>query len=354
MSTDPILAAIANLVSLEGGIAELEEQQTLNVLLTKNIAQALALPEEISLSTQIDNSKSLFVTYHSDLLQKFSNLLGNRGLVASLGVQFTGHFKNSGFDKMVLQKIIPHNGLIKFVEAKRQNTPYLWCHVAYTAEADEKRIGMISFFINGLTGVAPVDIGDALLWQSDRISVNPHTQLAIISSDELTPIIEKFSSQQITENLHHWSAKLARAKARDDERLRAYYGTISTEINRKITTKQLVDEAKEKEELRLAATEGELTRKLADLEQRYAMQIEANLYSAMVIYLPTVHVQCELTRKKAKRMITAIWNPFTKIIEPLRCELSGETIYDFYLDEKEAKIIAPNYWEKSGMGKRKI
>jgi hypothetical protein len=51
-------------------------------------------------------------------------------------------------------------------------------------------------------------------------------------------------------------------------------------------------------------------------------------------------------------MITAIWNPFTKIIEPLRCEFSGEPIYDFYLDEKEAKMISSNYWEKNAMGKR--
>jgi hypothetical protein len=353
MSTDPILSAIANLVALEGGIAELEEQQTLNVLLTENIAKALELPEEISLSTQIDNSKSLFVTYHSDLLQKFSDLLGTKGLVASLGVQFTGHFKTSGFEKMVIQTLVPHNGLIRFVEAKRENTPYLWCHVAYSAEADEKRIGMISFFLNGLTGVAPVEIGDALLWQSDRINVDPQEQLPIISMEELTPVIEKISENRIAENLQNWSAKLARAKVRDEERLRAYYGTISSEIRHKMNAKQLVDEAKEKEELRLAATEGELERKLADLEQRYAMQIEANLYSAMVIYLPTVHIQCELTRKKAKRMITAVWNPFTKIIEPLRCEFSGETIYDFYLDEKEAKMISSNYWEKNAMGKQK-
>lgn len=211
---------------------------------------------------------------------------------------------------------------------------------------------MISFFLNGLTGVAPVDIGDALLWQSDRIHVDLQEQLPIISMEELTPVIEKISENRIAENLQNWSAKLARAKVRDEERLRAYYGTISSEIRHKMSSKQLVDEAKEKEELRLAATEGELERKLADLEQRYAMQIEANLYSAMVIYLPTVHIQCELIRKKAKRMITAVWNPFTKIIEPLRCEFSGETIYDFYLDEKEAKMISSNYWEKNAMGKR--
>lgn len=347
MSSDPILAAIANLITLEGGIAEPEEQQTLNVLLTENIAKTLDLPEEVTLSTQIDNPKSLFVTYHSDLLQKCVDLLGTRGLVASLGVQFTGHFKTGGFDKMVMQTLIPQNGLIRFVDAKRENTPYLWCHVAYVAEADEKRIGMISFFINGLTGVAPIDIGDALLWHADRIEVDPQAQPSFLPIEELMPGIEKIANQKITDELHNWSSKLGRAKIRDEERLKAYYGTISSEIRHKIRAKHLTDEAKEKEELRLAATEGELERKLADLEQRYAMQIEANLHSAMVIYLPTVHVQCELTRKKAKRMITAIWNPFTKIIEPLRCELSGEPIYNFYLDEKEARMISPSHWEKS-------
>jgi len=346
MISDPILAAIADLVYLEGGIAEPAEQQTLNILLTENIAKALELPEEISLSTQIDNPKSLFVTYHSDLLQKFSNLLGEKGLVASLGVQFTGHFKTSGFEKMITQTFIPQNGLIRFVEAEQKNTPYLWCHVAYSAEADEKRVGLISFFLNGLTGVAPVDIGDALLWEADRLTVDLEEQPRILPIEQLLPIIEQLSENTILEKLQHWSAKLGRAKVRDEERLRAYYGTISSEIRHKINAKQLTEEAKNKEELRLAATEGELARKLADLEQRYAIQIDANLYSAMVIYLPTLHIQCELVRKKAKRIITTIWNPFTKNLEPLRCELSGETIYDFYLEDKEAKIIAPNYWKK--------
>lgn len=78
-----------------------------------------------------------------------------------------------------------------------------------------------------------------------------------------------------------------------------------------------------------------------DLQERYALSVEAFLHSAMVIHLPTVHIQCELVRKKAKRIVTAVWNPFTKIIELLRCELSGEPVYDFYLDDKDAKIILP-------------
>ena len=75
------------------------------------------------------------------------------------------------------------------------------------------------------------------------------------------------------------------------------------------------------------------------------MRLEAYLHSAMIIYLPTVHIQCELIRKKAKREVVAVWNPFTKIIEPLRCEVSGEPVYNFYLDDDDAKIISPDNLE---------
>jgi len=38
---------------------------------------------------------------------------------------------------------------------------------------------------------------------------------------------------------------------------------------------------------------------------------------------------------------------FTKIIEPLRC-VSGEPVYDFYLDDTDAKIISPTIWGEVG------
>ena len=80
---------------------------------------------------------------------------------------------------------------------------------------------------------------------------------------------------------------------------------------------------------------------MADLQQRYSLVVDASLYSVMVIHLPTVHIKCELVRKKTKRTITAVWNPFTKVIEPLRCEVSGVPVYEFYLSDTDAKIIAP-------------
>ena len=344
MTSDPILSTLEKLVSLHDGVASPDGEHTLNVLLTENIAQALNIPSDVTLTTRADIPNSFFVTYHSELLNKFSSLIADRGLVTALGVKFDGYLKTTGFEKLLLQKLIPQNGLIRFIEAKPEITRYIWCHVAYTAEADEKRIGMVSFIINELTGVTEVEIGDALFWEADRIPVDNQQPRAAMPVSELSRLIEKTSAKLIRAEVSNWHAKLTRARARDEERLHTYYGTISSEIGSKIESRRLMGESKDKELARQKATNRELERKLADLKERYALSVEASLHSAMVLHLPTVHIQCTLQRKKAKRIVTAVWNPFTKIIEPLRCELSGEPVYDFYLDDKDAKIISPAIW----------
>jgi hypothetical protein len=203
---------------------------------------------------------------------------------------------------------------------------------------------MVSFIINELTGVTPIDIGDALFWEADRIDVNDSPNSTAMSFEQLSSLIEQTSAKLIEAELENWSAKLTRTLTRDSERLHSYYGTIAAEIASKIEYKGLIGEEKEKELARIEATRAELERKLFDIKERYALSVEAFLHSAMVIHLPTVHINCELVRKKAKRTVTAVWNPFTKILEPLRCEVSGEPVYEFYLDDKTAKIISPSCW----------
>lgn len=346
MLSDPILSTLAQLISLHDGIAELDGEQILNVLLTQTIAKALDLPEEVTLTTKADSSDSYFVTYHSALLNKFSELLADRGCVAAVGVKYDGYLKTTGFEKLLQQNIVPQNGLIRFLDAKPETTRYIWCNVAYTAEADERRIGMVSFIINELTGVTPIDIGDALFWEADRIEVNDLETSSAMSFEDLSRLIEQTSAQLIKSQLENWSAKLTRTLTRDSERLHAYYGTIASEIASKIEYKGLSGEDKEKELARIEATQRELERKLADIRERYSLSVDAFLHSVMVIYLPTVHINFELVRKKAKRIATVVWNPFTKVIEPLRCEVSGESVYEFYLDDKTAKIISPSCWNK--------
>ncbi len=342
---DPILTTLSKLVSLYDGVAETNGDRQLTVLLTANIAKQLELPEEVTLTTAIDTANSVFVTYHSELLERFSSLLNQRGAMSAISIAYGGHIRTTGFEKQLLATLTPLNGLIRYQEAKAAPTRYLWCHVAYTAEADERRIGMVSFLVNELTLVTPVEIGEALFWTDDRVSVTSMSPLDAGAATILTELIERTAAGLIDEDLQNWQAKLTRAKSRDEERLNGYYGTISQEIRHRIESRHLEGDGETKELARIAATERELATKLADLESRYALKVTASLHSVLAIELPTVHISCELIRKKQRRVVTAVWNPFTRVVEPLRCELSGVPVTEFYLDDSSAKIVAQNAWK---------
>jgi hypothetical protein len=344
--SDPILNTLSKLVTLYDGVAEVSGDRQLTVLLTKNIAKQLALPEEVTLATTPDVADSIFVTYHSELLERFDRLLNQRSAFSAIEIAYQGHLKTTGFEKQLLQTLTPQNGLIRYLDAKPAPTRYLWCHVAYTAEADEKRIGMVSFLMNELTMVTPVEIGDALFWDADRVSVRKMTPIGAASASIITQSIESSAANLIDTDLHDWQAKLTRAKVRDQERLNNYYGTISAEIRKRINSRHLEGDDAAKELARIAATERELETKLADLDSRYALKVSASLHSILAIQLPTIHLSCELIRKKHRRVVTAVWNPFTRVVEPLRCEQSGVPVYEFYLDDTSAKIVAPAAWNK--------
>jgi len=53
---------------------------------------------------------------------------------------------------------------------------------------------MVSFIINELTGVTPVEIGDALFWESDRIPVDNQHLPPTMPLEELSSLIEKTSA----------------------------------------------------------------------------------------------------------------------------------------------------------------
>jgi hypothetical protein len=346
VTSDPIINTLEKVISLCDGVSEVVNEKTLQVVLPLEIASTLGVGEETVFSTIIDTPDSQFISYHSELLNKFLEIFSSVSSVTTLEVKYDGYLKTSGFEKIISQKIVPLNGLIRYVDAQPKTTRYIFCNVAYTAEADEKRIGMVSFIINEFTGITPVEIGDALLWESDLIPVDDSSVPKSLVFPELSNLIEVTSANLIQADLEKWSAKLNRARDRDEERLKNYYGTISSEIDTKIQHKGLDGEQKNKELARIEATKRELERKIRDIRERYTLNVSAELYSAIVLHLPTVHINCTLQRKKAKRDVTLIWNPFTKIIEPLRCEVSGEPIYEFYLDDKDAKIVAGKYWER--------
>ncbi|MDJ0594298.1 MAG: hypothetical protein QNJ72_30705 [Pleurocapsa sp. MO_226.B13] len=340
-----ILNTINQMVAQQGGVAEWSDAQSLEVLLPQKIASALKVGELVTFTTSADpNGSSYFVTYNSDILERFEGLLDNSGYVASYGIKYDGYLKKSGFEKLVTETLCPQNGLIRVEGAVPAITPYVLFNVNYTAEASEKRLGMVSFWVNGITGVTGVDLGDALLWTVDRIESPSIEEVPPLNYEQLLQIGSQHSEQLIERELIPWRQKNQRQLQRDEKRITEYYQDIIREIKGKIKKRNLEGEEKERELARIEATKLELKRKLFDLHERSRLLVTAQLHSALIVWLQTVHINCQLIRKKQKRDIVVVWNPYQKQVEPLRCEKSNNPVTNFYLTDESAQIVGPTVW----------
>ncbi len=97
-----ILNTINQMVTLQDGVAEWRNAQSLEVLLPPKIAEALKVGELVTFTTNADvaDSSSYFVTYNSDILERFEGLLSNSGYVASYCIKYDGYLKKSSFEKL--------------------------------------------------------------------------------------------------------------------------------------------------------------------------------------------------------------------------------------------------------------
>ncbi|MDJ0717510.1 MAG: hypothetical protein QNJ54_25365 [Prochloraceae cyanobacterium] len=345
-----LLQTIQQVVTITDGVAEYSSEDILDVVWPREIAETLELSDLITFTTSTEvNGGSYFVTYNSEIFERFEKFIAKDGQVASIKVDYQGYLKPSGFEKLVQLSLVPQNGLLKVKSTKPALTPYLLCNVAYTASADELRLGLLSFLINGVTGVTGVEIGDALMWASDLVEserllppkeIESNSSYPEIDWDNLLSICEKRSQELIELEISPWRDSLSRKLNRDATRARDYYHALVEQIKEKMERLGKEEEQLETEKNRIAATIMEKDRKINDLEQRYSLKVEASMHSTLVIWLQTVHIECELIRKKNRRLITAVWNPYTKIVEPLRCAKTGNAVTSFYLSDDDASVIS--------------
>jgi hypothetical protein len=339
-AADPILAALQRIISLEGGVAELTGDHGLSALLPDRVAAALDMPAEADFTTRAGVPGTRFVSYNTEVLKRFDSLFERRGALSAVRITYNGYVKKNGFEPLILERIAFPEGVLRIGDASACETTYLSCTVAYTAESEEKHHGKLSFIVNTVTGAAPVQIGDALLWEADRIALRAPSPSGMLTPEALERVIADCSLRLIAEEIAPRLERLERRMRGDEERLGAYYGAIAGEIERKIQRRGLAGEDRSREEARIAATRHELERKTTENRARYAMEVRAALHSALLVLLPTVHIRCELVKKRRRREIVVVWNPFTKAIEPLRCARGGELMGRMFLEDDDALVCA--------------
>jgi hypothetical protein len=334
-----IFDVLGDICLLKGGFAEQGEEGILETLLPPAAALAIGLEEEMHLSLIAGTHGSRYAGYGSETLEAFAKLMSDVGMLTEFAIHPPHHIKSSGFEKLLQESLVPINGLIKLKETEPLYTPYYLFNLAYIGQADEKRQGMVSVWMNALTGASGIDMGSALDWRSDRINVaEDMPKVTGLNPAILQAAMEAASQDLICADLDPWRKSLARRRKRDEERVKDYFQSMASEIRNRAEKKQLAGEDLAKEKARASATERELDRKLEDLTERYRLRIKARVYSCQRVYLPTVHLRCEVIRKRVRKDILVVYNPFSKCIEPLRCEKTHKSVKTFELSDDTAAV----------------
>ena len=133
-------------------------------------------------------------------------------------------------------------------------------------------------------------------------------------------------------------ARLESRLARDRARIREYYAALLREESTK-RHRVWTPEVKEKQEARRRAVELELRRKLAELDERYAVRAELAPVVLLRIMVQALAVECEVFRRQARRMHTIYWNPVLKELEPMCCDGCGASTFSVVFTDGDVRPL---------------
>jgi hypothetical protein len=134
---------------------------------------------------------------------------------------------------------------------------------------------------------------------------------------------------------------------RDRKRLHDYYGALLRETGRAKTRRQVVADP-EQIAARKRAVELELRRKLAELDERYAMEASIEPVVLVRTEVRVLAVDLHVFRKLARRDHTVYWNPLIKRFEPIACSRCNEATFAVAFTNQSVEPLCPACSTASG------
>ena len=275
----------------------------------------------------------LCVNLAGDFLQWTGRLLAAEPCVGTFRVKNLD-LKRKELEEAVGKAFTWLNAKVKYREARETTIEYhtWWFHATIVSE--EPWEGRICFSLNAATG-AVVDIPDPLgLWE---LEPRPQAVRAAMDLPRALAVARRRLFSAAAAFLDRMDVRLER----DRKRLRDYYGALLREAQKKKPRGGALPDP-EKLEATKRAVGLELRRKLAELDDRYA--IEASLLPIVLVrtQTPVLAVDLSVFRKQAHALHTVYWNPLKKQFDPIRCGRCGGGAFSVAFTNQEVEPRCPS------------
>jgi len=304
---------------------------------------AAVVPEDVARLVGVDNEviplttqpghRGWVVSLATDFLETAARLLEVEPRVGAFGVGEL-YLKRGGLEEAVRRAFTWRNAKVQIADMRAVPVEYdtWWLHASISSEDRWETRLMVT--INSATGVE-VELPNPLdLWE---LKERPAGGRAAPSTYE--PAVA-CALPRVQAAADPFFRRMDGRIERDRRRLREYYGALLREADHK-KPRGGVQPDPEKTAARKRAVELELRRKLAELDERYAMEAVLEPVVLLRTEIPTMAVDLSVHRKRAVRKHTVYWNPLLKQLEPMCCSRCGRGTFSVaFTDDDVAPLCA--------------
>jgi hypothetical protein len=199
---------------------------------------------------------------------------------------------------------------------------------AYTATSDDRRAGLLDVAVNVTTRSTMGGLLPALLERVRRVAPDASSSGADAPPEldvaGIARLVDAALPARIEDVLAPFLAGLRRRLERDRVRLQSYYLQLLDESSQRVGRARRSpdggDAARKREEQRCTAIRRDHEAKLADLETKYALEVEVRPVQVLEVIAPVQRFRVRVLRRKASREIALDFFPFAARLEPPPCD----------------------------------
>ena len=305
---------VTELIERNGGLVDWPTgSERGQAMLTPELARRQGVDEMLRLSSRPDG-EGMCVSLASDFLDAAERWLEAVPRIGALQLP-EAYLKRGDLGDAVARAFTWLNAKVRVAATEPTRIEYhtWWFHVLLASE--DRWESQIAMTVNACAAVE-VGFPDPFgLWE-----LKPHAGELDFAASYETAVAA--AEQRIATLAQSFLARMDARLERDRKRLTEYYNALRREVKQKQERARNTIAPDQADAADRAVTL-ELRRKLAELDERYA--IDATLRPLIVIQteLPVLEVRLVVHRKQATREYAIYWNPLTKSFDPIRCTACG-------------------------------
>jgi hypothetical protein len=322
---------LARTLAAQGALVEQIQPDGLEIFAPKHLQETLELAEwsRVGFGTVLPE-EAVRVSLESGWAQRLLQLQGLRGKYATYDLPFGCPSPPAlELERELGRAFVLENATFRMKDVAQAMSFYFLLVFHVTSTSDDKREDVLFLCINESNGSMADHLVSPLLAKlreerRSRAADPMQVELPLsLFGQRLRELTSRRLPRVIRTRLVPFLAGMERRMSRDLERLHAYYSDLQSE-----TAARLVDrkrkggdsQAVEAEEKRLQAIEQEYAAKVADLDRKYAVSIEAKLTQVVRARLPVLRADLVLLRRKGVRRLQMDWSALAKGFDQLVCE----------------------------------